>query len=322
VEDTTTGEWRSIKPHDCRYCNPDRSALILEAENLARVSADASAATSPEDLKKKQMRRALALASEASPSNRAYRLVPERAVERIYYKAKGHAASELHGCGSSMSSINKLLSMPEFCSLGISRCRDHRKGHHIEMLFMHQAIPGFLKGGAGDNVAVDATFCCEDKWQLLVVWASHPDAPTKQVPAFLCLMDRKVEEGYLRAFQMIREACPLFCPKAFTCDFETAMVRSFQAVFDGAEFQGCIWHLLKNCFAKMGELQLPPATKSTLSRCWFVSIIMLCAVCGVDRGQCVGVLVSWCLCVALVVCSALVCSCRGACVCACACVGR
>ena len=89
-----------------------------------------------------------------------------------------------------------------------------------------------------------ATFCCKKKWQLLVVWAAPQNAPSKQVPVFVALMNSKYEISYLSVFDAMRRCIPDWQPKAFTCDFELALRTQFAAVF-GAEFQGCIWHFLK-----------------------------------------------------------------------------
>jgi hypothetical protein len=82
------------------------------------------------------------------------------------------------------------------------------------------------------------------------------------MPVFITLMDRKLGEGYLSAFQAMREACPGWRPKGFTCDYEKGMVDGFCEAFkdkrgNPPQFQGCAWHLLKNCYSKMVDLQLP-----------------------------------------------------------------
>lgn len=188
----------------------------------------------------------------------AYSLVGERECEKETAMGKKRSAEELYGCDLDQSTLSRLLQMPEFKGLHIMSCVGSAKGHHTEVIFMHKSTTHLLtKTTAGDVVAVDATFCCKDKLQLLVVWATHPEVPTKKIPVFVCLMSRKVEGGYRQASQAIEDACPKWKPKGFTCDYETAETNGFCCVFPGAEFQGCSWHMLKAAYQKMGDLRLP-----------------------------------------------------------------
>jgi hypothetical protein len=263
---TATGLDEAVHPHSS-FCKFDATAMA-EAMNRLKVKEEGQAATSTSQMKQNQIRRGMLMAA-SGPEMRslAYSLVGERECEKETAMGKKRKAEELYGCDLEQSTLNRLLQMPEFKGLHVTSCVGSAKGHHTEVIFMHESTTHLLtKTTAGDVVAVDATFCCKDKWQLLVVWATHPEVPTKQIPAFVCLMSRKVEGGYRQAFQAMKDACPKWKPKGFTCDYETAETNGFCCVFPGAEFQGCSWHMLKAVYQKMGDLRLPVPVKDMLTR--------------------------------------------------------
>ena len=226
--------------HDASFCRIDTLGFAASI-NRQKVVQEASFAKNAGDLKRRQIRRALGAVEQGGTP--AYNLVSEGMVDKIFRTARKEQNKWLLSeYDSSSPVIKQLTDIPEFKSLCLHPCEDG--GLLTEVLFSPSGSAELLQSPAGEVVAVDATFCCKKKWQLLVVWAAPLNAPSKQVPVFVALMNSKYETAYLSVFDAMRRCIPDWQPKAFTCDFELALRTQFAAVF-GAEFQGCIWHFLK-----------------------------------------------------------------------------
>ena len=229
-----------VRLHDASFCQMDLLGFAASI-NRQKVVQEASFAKNAADLKRRQVRRALGAVEQGGTP--AYNLVSERMVDKIFRSArKEQSKSILSEYDSSSPVIKQLTDIAEFKSLCLHPCEDG--GLLTEVLFSPAGSLELLRSSAGEVVAVDATFCCKKKWQLLVVWAAPSNAPSKQVPVFVALMNSKFETSYLSVFGAMRRCIPDWQPKGFTCDFELALRTQFAAVF-GAEFQGCIWHFLK-----------------------------------------------------------------------------
>jgi len=68
------------------------------------------------------------------------------------------------------------------------------------------------------------------------------------------LMDAKSAASYKSVFSMLKQKAPKWAPRAYSCDYEGPMRSSFESVFVGAEFQGCIFHLIQAHKRKMQSL--------------------------------------------------------------------
>ena len=223
--------------HDSNFCKVNKVEMV-SAVNKANMKAKARTAQSCQHLKTWQVCQAIEAGHQIP-----YKLVGERAVERLFSSARKARKSLLFHVDSASPVFKQLLAIPEFRCVNIEPCGEGG-GMHAEFLFMPHASNELLCSPAGEVVAVDATFCCKKKWQLLVVWASVRDCPTKQLPVFVALMNSKYDSAYRSVFEAMRRAAPNWRPKAFTCDFETSMKQHFATIFDAA-FQGCLWHFFK-----------------------------------------------------------------------------
>ena len=142
--------------HDSSFCKMNKVQMVA-AVNKANMKAKARTVQSCQHLKAWQVRQAIG-ADHQIP----YKLVGERAVERLFSSARKANKSLLYHVDSASPVFKQLLSIPEFRCVNIEPCGEsegHADGMHAEFLFMPHASNEVLCSSAGEVVAVDATFC-------------------------------------------------------------------------------------------------------------------------------------------------------------------
>ena len=126
---------------------------------------------------------------------------------------------------------------------------------------------GWMKEGNFRHVHLDGTFCCSTGSQLVCVFGKKRKRDRRPELLFCAVVNGKYREDYDMIFAALKELAPGFSPSTFTGDFEGPMWRSFAAAF-GAEFQGCLFHLLdaigRQLFTKNVPAQLHKEIKDLI----------------------------------------------------------
>jgi hypothetical protein len=121
---------------------------------------------------------------------------------------------------------------------------------------VNRALESEIRSGKFKYMAVDGSFCCNNKYQLVTIWGKRSVSDTVQVPLFTILMEGKRREDYDRVFQRLSALFPNARPLAFSADFERALWESFSSHF-GSRFAGCLYHFLSNMDKQMSLKNVP-----------------------------------------------------------------
>ena len=121
---------------------------------------------------------------------------------------------------------------------------------------VNRALEPEIRAGKFKFMAVDGSFCCNNKYQLVTLWGKRAASDTVQVPLFTILMEGKRREDYDRVFQRVASMFPEVRPAAFSADFERPLWESFSQHF-GSRFAGCLYHFLNNMDKQMALKSVP-----------------------------------------------------------------
>ena len=184
---------------------------------------------------------------------------------------RGGGSGSSHGCaGSGVCVPNKeeaeSTGVGRSRSEGSRRCRKKRgagaPGRRRTKRLLCAGTMGriqkeWMDEGKFSHVHVDGTFCCSTGCQVVAVFGRrhkkdpHPDL------LFCAVVNGKFRKDHDMIFAALKQMAPGFSPSTFTGDFEGPMWRSFEEAF-GAEFQGCLFHLLDAIGRQLFVKNAPP----------------------------------------------------------------
>ncbi|XP_018496149.1 uncharacterized protein LOC100905603 [Galendromus occidentalis] len=121
------------------------------------------------------------------------------------------------------------------------------------LIFGRESVASWI--GLVDKIYVDGTFSLAPKL-FQQVFAVLAERSGFVVPVCYALLPNKSQATYTRMVELLHQEWPQFNPMQISVDFELALVNGFRSVFPNAEINGCLFHLVKNMKAKLGDIGL------------------------------------------------------------------
>lgn len=102
---------------------------------------------------------------------------------------------------------------------------------------------------------VDGTFKVSPEL-FFQVFTIHSLVDTRCLPLVYVLLKNKLEDNYVRVFEILRELKPTLNPQSVLSDYEKGIQNAVARVFINTEIVGCLFHLGQSLWRKVQDLQL------------------------------------------------------------------